>query len=66
MVGCLLNSLYSFGILQRELSEYLIEVRLLLYDELEFLLRSLHYLFLEDSLEPFQLNEDSVLHQSIF
>ena len=65
MVGGRLYCLDSLGILEGEVIENPIKEALLLKDELDVFLGLSSDLLLEESLEPLDLHEDSVLHQSV-
>ena len=66
VIGRRLDRLDPLCVLQRELVENLIEEGLLLKDELDVFLALSSDLLLKEALEPFDLDEDSVFHQSVF
>jgi hypothetical protein len=65
MVGRRLYRFDSLGILEGEIVEDLVKEALLLKDELDVFLTLSSDLLLEESLEPLDLHEDSVLHQCV-
>ena len=65
MVGGRLYRLDPFGIFEGEIIEDLVKESLLLKDELDVFLALSGNLLLEESLEPLDLHEDSVLHQRV-